>query len=317
MLNICSLFQKFFGFIKNVQKKTYRNCMVIVSGVTLVSIICLTAKDFGGSGKNGTSVNQDKNGDVEAATEEDETDANAMVQKMLFSYGNVTENENSTSIEVYYRIKDIINTNENGFLYEMPTASVIPMSTELLAASNEKSTETLIQEKKVTEVTTEVVTEASTETPTEAPTEAPTETVTEATTESITYTNMDIEVSDDDYYWLLRIVEAEAGDQDEVGRILVANVIFNRVRSGNFPSSIKSVIFQNNGRTYQFEPVKNERIYDMVPSQMTIDCVERALNGEDYSNGALYFTMKTSSSSWFNTSLTLMFVHGDHYFYTY
>ena len=52
MLNICSLFQKFFGFIKNVQKKTYRTCMVIVSGVMLVSIICLTAKDFGGSGKN-------------------------------------------------------------------------------------------------------------------------------------------------------------------------------------------------------------------------------------------------------------------------
>ena len=126
-----------------------------------------------------------------------------------------------------------------------------------------------------------------------------------------------VNVSDEDRRILERIVEAEAGDQDEIGRIMVANVIFNRVKSGKFPSTVKSVIFQNNGRTYQFEPVKNERIYDAIPSDTTINCVDRAINGEDYSQGALFFTMKTSSRSWFNTSLTLLFVHGDHYFYTY
>ena len=132
----------------------------------------------------------------------------------------------------------------------------------------------------------------------------------------MTYQAVDMEISENDYYWLTRIVEAEAGDQDDIGKILVVNVILNRVRSVQFPDRIKSVIFQNNGKTYQFEPVKNGRIYDMNPTENTIQCVDRALNGEDYSNGALYFTMKTSSRSWFNTSLTLLFVHGDHYFYT-
>ena len=126
-----------------------------------------------------------------------------------------------------------------------------------------------------------------------------------------------IQLDDRNYQVLLRIVEAEASGEGENGKLLVANVIFNRVRSGSFPNSVKNVIFQHSGRTYQFQPVKNGRIYDMNPSQNTIDCVNRAMNGEDYSQGALFFTMRTSSNSWFNTSLNLLFVHGDHYFYTY
>ena len=315
MLNICSLFQKFFGFIKNVQKKTYRTCMVIVSGVMLVSIICLTAKDFGGSGKNKALAVVDKaSTDIEAETEDDETDANALVQNMLFSYGNTNEDENSSNaLNVYKRISEILNNNGNIYLEEMPTASIMPISTELLEAPKKGK---LVEKTKETEEETETteappVTEAETETATET-------TVTEEqTTEEVIYTPVNVEVTETDYYWLTRIVEAEAGNQDENGRIMVANVIINRVKSGKFPSSVKEVIFQNDGRTYQFEPVKNERIYDAVPSDTTINCVDRALNGEDYSEGALFFTMKTSSHSWFNTSLTLLFVHGDHYFYTY
>lgn len=44
---------------------------------------------------------------------------------------------------------------------------------------------------------------------------------------------------------LERIVEAEAGDQDLEGRILVANVILNRVHSNHFPDTIKGVVFAN------------------------------------------------------------------------
>ena len=171
-------------------------------------------------------------------------------------------------------------------------------------------------------VETELQTEPQTELQTELQTE--TQAITEAQTEPAVqqeqvlnqiYNAVGFDINDNDYYWLIRIVEAEAGDQDEIGRILVANVIFNRVRSQTFPNTVKSVIFQNNGRVYQFEPVKNERIYNVTPSQRTIDCVGRAMAGEDYSSGALYFTMRTSSSSWFNRKLRLLFVHGDHYFY--
>ena len=103
MLNICSLFQKFVGFIKSIQKKTYRTCMVIVSGIMLVSVICFTAKDFGGSGKNKTMGNAESKVSTlsESDTEDDDTDANAMVQNLLFSYGNTGDDENSKELLDY------------------------------------------------------------------------------------------------------------------------------------------------------------------------------------------------------------------------
>lgn len=326
MLNICSLFQKFVGFIKSIQKKTYRTCMVIVSGIMLVSVICFTAKDFGGSGKNKTMGNAESKVSTlsESDTEDDDTDANAMVQNLLFSYGNIGDDENSKELLDYNYILQIVNKGDNK-LEKLPTASIVPVSTELLGKEQESQNETtkasetenLNEAEKETETQTEAVEETTvTETQSEQQAVVFTETEPE-TAEQVINTPIDIELSDSDYYWLIRIVEAEAGDQDELGRIMVANVIFNRVKSGKFPSTVKSVIFQNNGRTYQFEPVKNERIYDAIPSDTTINCVDRAINGEDYSQGALFFTMKTSSRSWFNTSLTLLFVYGDHYFYTY
>ena len=126
-----------------------------------------------------------------------------------------------------------------------------------------------------------------------------------------------LEFSEEDYKVLCTIVEAEAGDQDAKGRILVANVIINRVKKeGKFGNTIKEVVFANNGKTYQFSPTKpGGRYYRVTPSELTIECVDRALRGEDYSEGALYFCMKTSPNSWFNTSLQFLFKHQDHYFY--
>ncbi len=125
-----------------------------------------------------------------------------------------------------------------------------------------------------------------------------------------------IAFSEKDYEVLCTIVEAEAGDQDEKGKILVANVILNRVRDDEFPDNITDVVFQKSKKTYQFSPTRpGGRYYRVTPTQNTIECVDRALKGEDYSEGAIYFAMKTSSKSWFNTSLEFLFKHGDHYFY--
>lgn len=312
MLNICSLFQKFFGFIKSISKKTYRDAMVIAAGFVFLAIIVLSSNDFGGSGKNNTNVNRDK-GENEVLTDENDSDANALVQDLLFSYNNTDEEISSSNIEFYYKIANIIGSTENNLFHNVQSAaSIAPVSADTVALAEETAQEEIETE---SESITEVVTETTTEPVTEPET---TEQITEVETEAVyVYSGVDFEVTESDYYWLTKIVEAEAGDQDEIGRILVANVIINRVKSGNFPNSIQSVIFQNNGRTYQFQPVKNGRIYDANPSETTIACVDRALNGEDYSKGALFFTMKTSGSSWFNTSLTLLFVHGAHYFYTY
>lgn len=63
-------------------------------------------------------------------------------------------------------------------------------------------------------------------------------------------------MSDEDYQVLLRIVQAEAGVCDEKGKILVADVIINRVLSESFLEGVKGVVYQGS----QFQPVSNGRI---------------------------------------------------------
>lgn len=116
----------------------------------------------------------------------------------------------------------------------------------------------------------------------------------------------------EEYEALCRIVQAEAGNQDANGKLLVANVVLNRVKSEQFPNTVREVIFQDDGGKTQFAPTKNGS-YDKV--QITIDtmaAVNRALAGEDISNGALYFKAG-SSQSWGN--LNFLFQHGNHVFF--
>ena len=87
---------------------------------------------------------------------------------------------------------------------------------------------------------------------------------------------------------LLRIVEAEATGEDIKGKMLVANVILNRVKSSQFPDTVKEVVFQKNGRTTQFSPIADGRYWSVSISKSTREAVERVLNGEDESQGALY-----------------------------
>lgn len=116
------------------------------------------------------------------------------------------------------------------------------------------------------------------------------------------------------------IVEAEAGDEDVYGKILVANVVLNRVLDDEFPDTVKEVVFQSNGRTYQFSPVrKGGRYYTVTVSEHTKAAVARALNGEDYSGGALYFFARKYTSSakakWFDTALEKITEYGCHEFF--
>jgi spore germination cell wall hydrolase CwlJ-like protein len=116
------------------------------------------------------------------------------------------------------------------------------------------------------------------------------------------------------------IVEAEAGDEDAYGKILVANVVLNRVLDEEFPDTVKGVVFQNNGKTYQFSPVrKGGRYYTVKVSKHTKAAVARALSGEDYSDGALYFFARRYTSekkaNWFDTSLRKIVEYGCHEFF--
>ena len=124
-----------------------------------------------------------------------------------------------------------------------------------------------------------------------------------------------VSYSDEDYQVLLRIVQAEAGICDDKGKILVANVIINRVKNSEFPNTIKAVVYEKS----QFSPVSNGSINTVKVTRQTIDCVDRALQGEDYSQGALYFMYRGGSRSgairWFDRHLTFLFSHEKHEFF--
>ena len=126
-------------------------------------------------------------------------------------------------------------------------------------------------------------------------------------------------LSAEDREALLRIVEAEAGSEDEDGRLLVANVVLNRVNSEAFPSTVKDVVFQKSKGVAQFSPVSSGRYYKVKISEKTEAAVERALAGEDISEGALYFASRKRADSgkmrWFDTKLTFLFEHGGHEFF--
>ena len=124
-----------------------------------------------------------------------------------------------------------------------------------------------------------------------------------------------IAYSDQDYELLTQIVEAEAGSGDIRGRILVANVVINRVNSGRFPNTIHDVVYQKS----QFSPVYDGRLFTCRVTQQTVEAVDRALAGEDYSQGALFFMNRGRSSarnvSWFDNNLTFLFQHDRHEFF--
>ena len=114
---------------------------------------------------------------------------------------------------------------------------------------------------------------------------------------------------------LERIVEAEAGGESFKGKLLVANVVLNRVKSKKFPSTIKKVVFAHR----QFSPVWDGRYYKVKVSKHTKKAVQAALNGQDPSKGALYFMQRSaadrSNVTWFDTALTRLFKYGCHEFY--
>jgi len=124
-----------------------------------------------------------------------------------------------------------------------------------------------------------------------------------------------------DYTSLLRIVEAEATGEDLKGKVLIANVVMNRVSSKRFPNTIYEVVHQKLGGRAQFSPIDDGRYYSVPITASTEQAVALALDGTNYSNGALFFVAKSlaseSAGSWFDNNLNYVMTHGVHSFYKY
>jgi len=104
-------------------------------------------------------------------------------------------------------------------------------------------------------------------------------------------------------------VEAEAGNQDLMGKQLVADVILNRVDSPDFPNDIVSVITQKTGDVYQFSSYGDGHMAAVwEPSEETYEAVRIEL-GYRSNPRVLYFT-----EGRYNPYCEPGFIHGAHYF---
>lgn len=126
--------------------------------------------------------------------------------------------------------------------------------------------------------------------------------------------------SKEDILILEKIVEAETTGEDFRSRVLVANVVLNRVKSKSFPNTVEEVVFQKTGNTYQFSPVYDGRYYKVTVSEVTKKAVQYAIKNADKTKGALYFANRhyadRKNMEWFDQNLRFLFSYGAHEFFT-
>ena len=103
--------------------------------------------------------------------------------------------------------------------------------------------------------------------------------------------------TDDEIYWLSKIIHAESQGEPMEGKIAVGNVVLNRVKSKEYPNTIYGVIFDRN-HGVQFSPVLNGTIYH-TPHGDSIIAAKRALQGEKEVGESLFFlNPKLSENFW-------------------
>lgn len=118
------------------------------------------------------------------------------------------------------------------------------------------------------------------------------------------------EFSYDDAQMLMRIAQAEAGNQGIEGMKLIMAVVLNRVADEDFPDSIEKVIFQE----HQFQPVSDGRYYSVELSPEVHLALADIEKGEPIDEEIVAFEVTSSNSleRYFIYSYTV----GDHNFYT-
>lgn len=120
--------------------------------------------------------------------------------------------------------------------------------------------------------------------------------------------------TEEDLYWLSRIISAESKGESLLGQIAVGNVILNRVASDKFPDTVKAVVFDRKDAV-QFEPVSNGTIYD-APTDQSVLAARLALNGANAAGPCLYFfNPALSEGLWIRRNCAYFGSIGCHAFY--
>ena len=111
------------------------------------------------------------------------------------------------------------------------------------------------------------------------------------------------EISDDDKYMLAKIAMAEAEGESTKSKALVIATVLNRVKSNEFPNTVKEVIFQKS----QFTPTSNGRWERVEPNDDCYKALNMVLKGEISSQGSLYFESCSNANNWHSKNLKYLF----------
>lgn len=114
--------------------------------------------------------------------------------------------------------------------------------------------------------------------------------------------------------WLAKMIYSEGRGETLEGQIAIGAVIMNRVKSPLFPNNIKDVLFEKSYGYYQFTPAETGAINTATPNAQNIEAAKRAINGEDPTNGALFFYNPDKTSSSYLRSRTVSTTIGNHVF---
>ena len=120
--------------------------------------------------------------------------------------------------------------------------------------------------------------------------------------------------TDDEIYWLSKIIHAESRGEPMRGKIAVGNVILNRVASKEYPNTIYGVIFDRK-HGVQFSPVLDGSIYH-TPYGDSVIAAKRALSGENVAGPSLFFLNPiTATNHWIPNSRPFYTAIANHHFY--
>lgn len=120
--------------------------------------------------------------------------------------------------------------------------------------------------------------------------------------------------TDEELYWLSRIISAESRGESLEGKLAVGTVVLNRVASKEFPNTVYDVIFDRKWGV-QFTPVANGTIYQ-EPTAESVIAAHLCLEGARVAGNSLYFLNPAQSTSfWITNNRPYVTTIGCHSFY--
>lgn len=110
--------------------------------------------------------------------------------------------------------------------------------------------------------------------------------------------------SEEETYLLAKIAMAEAEGCNTQTKALIIMCVLNRVKSNEFPNTIKEVIFEKN----QFSPIDNGRWDKVEPNKDCYEAVKAVAEAKyDYSDGATYFESCENENNWHSRNLEFLY----------